>query len=260
MAIILCPDCKKEMSDTAPVCPSCGYPYAKKNELYLKAKLLEKNCHTVSSYYGLGVLYESVIEFKDAAECYSRCKCAIQAEKERKNQQQQQIAMNVEKAKNEANAKQEAREIFVHKHKILLSLLAVLAVALFIVGGIIFQNVYTATREYNFEKMRVSFSSSYEMINILDYSEWHLKGSTINYLCFEDGVASEFGTEYRIAYNPTEGTITLSPSSEEGGRSIEYYFVYCPDSLSKGGYGRNSKYALVEPSEKYDTKSWLIAS
>lgn len=35
MAIIYCPDCHKEMSDTATVCPNCGYPYAQKLALYL---------------------------------------------------------------------------------------------------------------------------------------------------------------------------------------------------------------------------------
>lgn len=32
MALISCPDCKKEISDKAPTCPGCGAPIAKDQE------------------------------------------------------------------------------------------------------------------------------------------------------------------------------------------------------------------------------------
>ena len=32
MALIKCPECKKEVSDKAEVCPHCGYPLRKRKD------------------------------------------------------------------------------------------------------------------------------------------------------------------------------------------------------------------------------------
>lgn len=36
MAIIICPECKKELSDTLKVCPHCGFSIKKKNTISKK--------------------------------------------------------------------------------------------------------------------------------------------------------------------------------------------------------------------------------
>ncbi len=40
MALINCPDCNKEVSDSAPVCPGCGSPIATKQEMPKKGNFI----------------------------------------------------------------------------------------------------------------------------------------------------------------------------------------------------------------------------
>ena len=61
MAVICCPDCKKEMSDTASVCPNCGYPYAQKKALYLKAVKLMQGCTTSDGFLGVAELFHGIL-------------------------------------------------------------------------------------------------------------------------------------------------------------------------------------------------------
>ena len=74
MAVIYCPDCKKEMSDTASVCPNCGYPYAQKKELYRKAVELMKSCTTSNGYLGVAELFHAIPEFLNATELEKTCR------------------------------------------------------------------------------------------------------------------------------------------------------------------------------------------
>ena len=40
MALIQCPECRKEMSDTLNSCPHCGYVFNKKNSRTIKKKYI----------------------------------------------------------------------------------------------------------------------------------------------------------------------------------------------------------------------------
>ena len=41
MALIKCPDCNKEVSSSATVCPNCGYPIAEQSDRgYVRIKIL----------------------------------------------------------------------------------------------------------------------------------------------------------------------------------------------------------------------------
>ena len=90
MAVIYCPDCKKEMSDTASVCPNCGYPYAQKKALYLKAVELMQGCTTSDGFLGVAELFHSIPEFQDSksleTECRTKAGVYYQQEKEREEQ------------------------------------------------------------------------------------------------------------------------------------------------------------------------------
>ena len=78
MAIIYCPDCHKEMSDTATVCPNCGYPYAQKLALYHRAKRFMEKCSSADGYLGLSEVFDSISGVLDAEEqsrtCYDKAK------------------------------------------------------------------------------------------------------------------------------------------------------------------------------------------
>lgn len=94
MAVIYCPDCKKEMSDTASVCPNCGYPYAQKKALYLKAVELMQGCTTSDGFLGVAELFHSIPEFQDSksleTECRTKAGVYYQQEKEREEQERQE--------------------------------------------------------------------------------------------------------------------------------------------------------------------------
>ena len=74
MAVVLCPDCKKEISDTAKVCPNCGYPYGKNLTLYTTAKSLMKSCSTSTEYLGAAELFHSIRDLLDAEELERICR------------------------------------------------------------------------------------------------------------------------------------------------------------------------------------------
>ena len=74
MAVIRCPDCKREMSDTASMCPNCGYPYAQKKGLYLKAIKLMQGCTTSNGYLGVAEIFHSISEFQDAEALEKECR------------------------------------------------------------------------------------------------------------------------------------------------------------------------------------------
>ena len=106
MAVIYCPDCKKEMSDTASVCPNCGYPYAQKKALYLKAVKLMQDCTTSDGFIGVAELFHSVLEFQDSASLEEKCRTQAevyyQKEKEREEwERQEQLQREQERIRRE---------------------------------------------------------------------------------------------------------------------------------------------------------------
>lgn len=51
MALIKCPECGKEISDKAEVCPSCGYPVDEIGKKSAdKKKVLYQYCHLFFGY------------------------------------------------------------------------------------------------------------------------------------------------------------------------------------------------------------------
>ena len=111
MAVICCPDCKREMSDTASACPNCGYPYAQKKEVYRKAVELMKNCTTSDGYLGVAELFHAIPEFQDAEnlekECRKRAGAYYQKEKQREEQERQEKL----RQEHERKAKQEQERL-----------------------------------------------------------------------------------------------------------------------------------------------------
>ena len=159
MAVIYCPDCKKEMSDTASVCPNCGYPYAQKKALYLKAVKLMQGCTTSDGFLGVAELFHSIPEFQDsksletecrtkAGVCYQQEKeceeqerqAQIQKEQERREQQERERLQRIQEEKQrqeqeekERQEKAEKRQKFLKKHRIHIALGSIIVAAFFVV-------------------------------------------------------------------------------------------------------------------------------
>ena len=111
MAVIYCPDCKREMSDTATVCPSCGYPYGQKKELYQKAVKLMQDCTSSDGFLGVAEIFHGISEFPDAQELEKECRkkagLCYQQEKEQEERERQEKI----RREQERKAKQEQERI-----------------------------------------------------------------------------------------------------------------------------------------------------
>lgn len=64
MALISCPECKKEISDTAPNCPNCGYIFLNKQKDIIQ-QLNPTEIHNTKPNIGLGIflIFIGVIVF-----------------------------------------------------------------------------------------------------------------------------------------------------------------------------------------------------
>jgi len=59
MALINCPECQREISDTAETCPNCGYPLAKKESSKIKSTPLgEKRTYPA---LGIPLIFFSIV-------------------------------------------------------------------------------------------------------------------------------------------------------------------------------------------------------
>ena len=122
MAIIYCPDCHKEMSDTATVCPNCGYPYAQKLALYHRARQFMESCSSGDGYLGLSEVFNSISGVLDSKEqsrvCYDKAK-ALDAQSamgiQKAAERQKQAA---EELKEKQIRKKLKRKAFIQKYKI----------------------------------------------------------------------------------------------------------------------------------------------
>ena len=114
MAVICCPDCKKEMSDTASVCPNCGYPYAQKKALYLKAVKLMQGCTTSDGFLGVAELFHGIPEFQDSASLEEKCRAQAELyyrrEKEREEQERQERLQREQEQRNQWEQEQIRQE------------------------------------------------------------------------------------------------------------------------------------------------------
>jgi len=64
MALIKCPECKHEISDSASICPNCGYPIKQKDleyKRYLQYNQLNVKLHNLRKYRKLIIFSVSVI-------------------------------------------------------------------------------------------------------------------------------------------------------------------------------------------------------
>lgn len=50
MALITCPECRKEISDQAEACPHCGYPLRKKIEARKIGNKIEKTSNAIAKF------------------------------------------------------------------------------------------------------------------------------------------------------------------------------------------------------------------
>ena len=114
MAVIYCPDCKREMSDTASVCPNCGYPYEQKKMLYLKALKLMQGCTTSDGYLGVAEIFHSISEFQDAEalekECRVKAGTYYEQEVERARLEEQERIRQQEELRRKQEEEQEREE------------------------------------------------------------------------------------------------------------------------------------------------------
>lgn len=74
MAIVTCPDCGREISDSAIICPNCGYPYQKNSELYLQARRLMNEAKSEDAMLGVAEMFDSIKGFRDADVLKKHCK------------------------------------------------------------------------------------------------------------------------------------------------------------------------------------------
>lgn len=152
MAIIECPECRHEMSDTANVCPQCGYPYAKNLALYRRARKLMETCKTSDEYLGVAEIFRSVSKILDADEQSDICRrkaqevCEEIATKARREEEYIQ-RMQFEK-KHEKEQEKEKRKIFLEKNKKRI-VVAVICTGVFIAGTATAINVAFPTFKYH---------------------------------------------------------------------------------------------------------------
>ena len=111
MAVICCPDCKREMSDTASACPNCGYPFAQKKEVYRKAVELMKNCTTSDGYLGVAELFHAIPEFQDAENLEKECRKGAGAYYQKEKQREEQERQEKLRQEHERKAKQEQERL-----------------------------------------------------------------------------------------------------------------------------------------------------
>lgn len=157
MAVIYCPDCKKEMSDTASVCPNCGYPYAQKKALYLKAVELMQGCTTSDGFLGVAELFHSILEFQDAENLEKECRVKAgmyyeqeveQARREKQDRilrQEELRRKKDEQQQKEEKQRQEQRERFKRNRKRFI--IVAVALLLLVIG-------IKVVRQSNFEKLQ----------------------------------------------------------------------------------------------------------
>jgi len=74
MAIVTCPDCKRELSDSAISCPNCGYPYEKNYELYLRARQLMKDAQSAEAMLGVAEMFSGIRGFRDSEVLAEYCR------------------------------------------------------------------------------------------------------------------------------------------------------------------------------------------
>lgn len=94
MATVTCPECHNEISDSAVICPSCGYPYAEKVKIYQKAveqmqqASSEKEFLRVADmFHGTPGLFDSAALENACIEKASECKVNDENRAEEKRQQ-----------------------------------------------------------------------------------------------------------------------------------------------------------------------------
>ena len=111
MAVIYCPDCKREMSDTATVCPSCGYPYGQKKELYQKAVKLMQGCTSSDGFLGVAEIFHGISEFQDAQELEKECRKKAGLRYQQEKEQEERERQEKIRQEQERKAKQEQERI-----------------------------------------------------------------------------------------------------------------------------------------------------
>ena len=66
MSLIKCPECGKEVSDSANVCPNCGYPVKKMKEKNPEdTKIVGKMCIALSIIFGF-IMFTFIYNLKDS--------------------------------------------------------------------------------------------------------------------------------------------------------------------------------------------------
>lgn len=92
MAIVICPECKKELSETAESCPNCGYPYREKEKLYNKALLLMESCTTSNAYKGVAEVFKTISSHRDATKYYFKCiECANEVAQQKRLKEEREL-------------------------------------------------------------------------------------------------------------------------------------------------------------------------
>lgn len=77
MAIVTCPDCRHELSDSAISCPNCGYPYGKNYKLYLRAKQLMSDAKSAEAILGIAEIFSDIRGFRDSEELMETCRAKL---------------------------------------------------------------------------------------------------------------------------------------------------------------------------------------
>lgn len=144
MAIIKCPDCKKEMSDTACICPNCGYPYEKNLALYYQAIGLKDSCQSYNAWLGLAEVFNSVSGIQDAPEQENACHQKAEEYKRQERQRTEERAeqLRLEKIEQENTAKMK-REFFKKNKKRIRMAILLIGIILIAVFGVIPSMLYS---------------------------------------------------------------------------------------------------------------------
>lgn len=182
MALIYCPECKSQISDTTTVCPNCGYPYEKRLKLYQKAYTLMNEKHSYYEYLGLSEIFHYVSGIADAAECEKACLTKAKDASEIEKVQRLQELEKQEEAKKESKKT-------MRTGMIILGIFTVVVCISLIIGNV--------PRYASVPEMRQAVRGTY----VYNDHSWRIAGNT---------AYSENTYAFKIVeWNPKDGTFKI---------------------------------------------------
>lgn len=180
MAIVTCPECHNEISDTAVCCPTCGYPYADKVKIYQSGIEKMQNATNEKSFLKIAEMFHTTSGLFDSDALEKTCRekaaeCKIESEKRAEENQ-----TKIESKKKEISEQVDKYKLLLTKNKkkiigiaivIALSIVSIPVATKFLVPAIKYSNATKLLETGDYEQAETifreldSYKDSKEMVN-----------------------------------------------------------------------------------------------